>query len=116
MNIKTAKKWRRSCLVGLIIYLTTAAPTVKKNISEYYKLTNREAQIIALFIPIGSALLFRFSPRRQSTYQERSRLFQKHSRTPSQTSVNPKLIDNITTLLSKDFKKNIKATQTIKLS
>ena len=62
MNIKTAKEWRRSCLVGLIIYLTTAAPTIKNNLSEYYKLTNREAQIIALFIPIGSALLFRFSP------------------------------------------------------
>ena len=62
MNIKTAKKWRRSCLVGLVIYLIIAAPTVKKNLSEYYKLTKREAQIIALFIPIGSALLFRFSP------------------------------------------------------
>ena len=62
MDIKTAKQWRRYCLAGLVIYLIAAAPTVKKNLSEYYKLTKREAQIIALFIPIGSALLFRFSP------------------------------------------------------
>jgi len=62
MNIKTAKKWRRSCLIDLAIYLITVAPTVKKNLSEYYSLTKREAQTIALFIPIGSALLFRFSP------------------------------------------------------
>ena len=62
MDIKTAKKWRISCLAGLITYLITAAPTVKKNLSEYYNFSKREAQIIALFIPIGSALLFRFSP------------------------------------------------------
>ena len=66
MNIKTAKKWRRIFLIGLIIYIITAAPIVKNNLSQFYGLTKREAQIVAFVIPIGSALLFRFSPAGQA--------------------------------------------------
>ena len=81
MNIKVAKKWRTGCLIGLIIYLIVAAPTVKSNLSEHYSLTKREAQIIALFIPIGSALLFRFSPAGQALtkkIEDKTHIINKH--------------------------------------
>lgn len=62
MKIQTAKKYRTACIIGLIVYVATAAPTVKSHLSEYYGLTSREAQVMQFFIPLGAGLLFRLSP------------------------------------------------------
>ena len=62
MKIQTARKCRIACITGLVIYLITVAPIVKANLSEYYGLSKREAQVTQFFIPLSAALLFRLSP------------------------------------------------------
>ena len=62
MKIKTARKYRTACIIGLTVYLITAAPTVKTNLHEYYGLTKRASQITQFFIPISAGILFRLSP------------------------------------------------------
>ena len=62
MDIQTARRWRLTFFAGLLIYVLTISPTVRKKLVKYSNLSGREAQVASLFICLGAGLAFRLSP------------------------------------------------------